>query len=190
MELPFDRMINKQHESRSMFVLLQRLKSSAASWEALTGHFYFCTLGIVDRIIARPPLALPGNRSQFSPDLNLSNLFHTQSNLPKFLTSHLEAQSYVRIPKATGKESNSPSLFKVVHYIAKFGENIPNWVPAQCLHLIMPAWCPDLRSASVVRPKCVCRRHIGIFSFQADIGEGVPGVYALGHDGPTNDYSF
>ena len=137
-ELPFDRMINKQHESRSMFVLLQRLKSSAASWEALTGHFYFCTLGIVDRIIARPPLALPGNRSQFSPDLNLSNLFHTQSNLPKFLTSHLEAQSYVRIPKATGIESNSPSLFKVVHYIAmcttvKFGENIPNCVRASSM---------------------------------------------------------
>ena len=69
-ELPFDRMINKQHESRSMFVLLQRLKSSAASWEALTGHFYFCSLGTVDRIIARPALALPGNRSLYGPDLD------------------------------------------------------------------------------------------------------------------------
>ena len=103
-ELPFDRMINKQHESRSMFVLLQRLKSSAASWEALTGHFYFCSLGTVDRIIARPPwLFQETDHSSalisISPTPSThSNQFveprlHTYSNLPEFFTSHLVAQS-------------------------------------------------------------------------------------------------
>ena len=122
---------------------------------------------------------------------NLSNLTQTHSNLPEFWKPNLWGIAYSRKIIGTRfahrlklREGVKKNVFLAKCYTT--GEPLPPAVH----YLIMPAWCPGLRSASAVRPKCVCRRHIGIFSFQAVIGEGVPAVFHLGHDGRTNDYSF